>query len=88
MNHPIIQTIRVHTVNIPAKAVHSHGSGDVGGIHSVILEVVTVIVALPVGVKRLHGPFLPAQQKVVPPHCMYIYAHISSDKTRFKLKNT
>jgi len=41
MNHPTIQTIRVHTVNIPAKAVHSHGSGDVGGIHSVILEVVT-----------------------------------------------
>jgi muconate cycloisomerase len=36
-----IRTIRVHTVRIPAKAVHSHGSGDVAGIHSVILEVVT-----------------------------------------------
>ncbi len=36
-----IETIRVHRVNIPAKAVHSHGSGDVAGINTVILEVVT-----------------------------------------------
>ncbi len=36
-----IETIRVHIVDIPAKAVHSHGSGDVAGINSVILEVLT-----------------------------------------------
>lgn len=36
-----IQQIRVHQILIPAKAVHSHGSGDVAGINSVILEVVT-----------------------------------------------
>jgi len=36
-----IQSIRVHRVLIPARAVHSHGSGDVSGIHSVLLEVTT-----------------------------------------------
>lgn len=36
-----IADLRVHVVNIPAKAVHSHGSGDVSGINSVILELVT-----------------------------------------------
>ena len=36
-----IEALRVHVVNIPAKAVHSHGSGDVAGIRSVILEVAT-----------------------------------------------
>jgi muconate cycloisomerase len=36
-----IETIRVHTVRIPAKAVHSHGSGDVAGINAVILEIRT-----------------------------------------------
>jgi muconate cycloisomerase len=36
-----IETLRVHTVAIPAKAVHSHGSGDVAGINAVLLEVVT-----------------------------------------------
>ena len=36
-----IETIRVHTVSIPAKAVHSHGSGDVAGINAVLLEIVT-----------------------------------------------
>jgi muconate cycloisomerase len=36
-----IQQIRIHQILIPAKAVHSHGSGDVAGINSVILEVVT-----------------------------------------------
>ena len=36
-----IQGMRVHRINIPAKAVHSHGSGDVSGIHSVILELTT-----------------------------------------------
>lgn len=36
-----IERIRVHRINIPAKAVHSHGSGDVAGIHSVIIEVIT-----------------------------------------------
>jgi muconate cycloisomerase len=41
MSLHVIRQIRVHTVSIPAKTVHSHGSGDVGGINSVILEVVT-----------------------------------------------
>ncbi|MEZ5811973.1 MAG: enolase C-terminal domain-like protein [Rhizobiaceae bacterium] len=36
-----IETIRVHTVSIPARAVHSHGSGDVSGINSVVVEIVT-----------------------------------------------
>lgn len=36
-----IETIRVHRILIPAKAVHSHGSGDVAGIHSVIVEIIT-----------------------------------------------
>ena len=36
-----IETLRVHVVNVPARAVHSHGSGDVAGIRSVILEVTT-----------------------------------------------
>ncbi len=41
MSGHLIEIIRVHLINIPAKAVHSHGSGDVAGIHSVILEVTT-----------------------------------------------
>ena len=36
-----IEALRVHVVNIPVKAVHSHGSGDVAGIRSVLLEVAT-----------------------------------------------
>jgi muconate cycloisomerase len=36
-----ITGLRVHVINVPAKAVHSHGSGDVSGINSVILELVT-----------------------------------------------
>ena len=36
-----IEAIRVHTVSIPAKAVHSHGSGDVAGIDAVLLELTT-----------------------------------------------
>ncbi|MGI9436796.1 MAG: enolase C-terminal domain-like protein, partial [Geminicoccaceae bacterium] len=36
-----IEAIRVHRVEIPTKAIHSHGSGDVAGIKSVVLEVVT-----------------------------------------------
>ncbi len=36
-----IERMRVHLVDIPARAVHSHGSGDVAGIRSVILELVT-----------------------------------------------
>ncbi|WP_335947617.1 enolase C-terminal domain-like protein [Salipiger bermudensis] len=36
-----IDRIRVHRVLIPGKAVHSHGIGDVAGIHAVILEVIT-----------------------------------------------
>ncbi|MEM9578600.1 MAG: enolase C-terminal domain-like protein [Pseudomonadota bacterium] len=36
-----IERLRVHRINIPAKAVHSHGSGDVAGIHVVVLELVT-----------------------------------------------
>ena len=36
-----ISEARVHVVHIPAKAVHSHGSGDVAGIDTVLLELVT-----------------------------------------------
>lgn len=32
---------RVHVVSIPAKAVHSHGSGDVGAINAALLELGT-----------------------------------------------
>lgn len=39
-DHKIV-SIRVHTVNVPAKAVHSHGSGDVSGINAVLLELTT-----------------------------------------------
>jgi muconate cycloisomerase len=41
MSEHAIQSMRVHIINIPAKAVHSHGSGDVSRINSVILELVT-----------------------------------------------
>lgn len=40
-DHQKIERLNVHVVNIPAKAVHSHGSGDVGGINSVIIEMTT-----------------------------------------------
>ncbi|MCG8490281.1 MAG: hypothetical protein MI743_01590 [Sneathiellales bacterium] len=36
-----IQDLKVHIVNIPTKTVHSHGSGDIAGIKSVLLEVTT-----------------------------------------------
>ena len=36
-----IEKMAVHLVDIPAKAVHSHGSGDVASIRSVILELIT-----------------------------------------------
>ena len=36
-----IEILRVHVVHLPVRAVHSHGSGDVAGIRSVLLEVVT-----------------------------------------------
>ena len=36
-----IEALCVHTVRIPARAVHSHGSGDVAGINAVLLELVT-----------------------------------------------
>lgn len=36
-----IRLIRIHTVIIPARAVHSHGSGDVSGISVALLELVT-----------------------------------------------
>ena len=39
-DHSIIE-MRVHCVSVPAKATHSHGSGDVGGINAVLLELVT-----------------------------------------------
>ncbi len=41
MSNHKIQDIKVHTVNIPTKAVHSHGSGDIAGIKSVLLEMTT-----------------------------------------------
>ncbi len=36
-----ITRARVHILSIPAKAVHSHGSGDVAGIHVALLELTT-----------------------------------------------
>ena len=36
-----IEAFRVHVVDIPVRAVHSHGSGDVAGIRSMLLEVTT-----------------------------------------------
>lgn len=39
-DHRIIE-MRVHCVTIPARAVHSHGSGDVAGIHAALCELVT-----------------------------------------------
>ena len=39
-NHKIEQ-ILVHRIKVPVKAIHSHGSGNVDGIHSVILELNT-----------------------------------------------
>ena len=36
-----IESLRIHVVNVPVRAVHSHGSGDVAAIRSVILEVGT-----------------------------------------------
>ncbi len=41
MSEHIISSMRVHTVFIPAKAVHSHGSGDVAGINAILLELTT-----------------------------------------------
>lgn len=41
MSEHKIERLSVHIVNIPAKSVHSHGSGDVGSIRSVLLELVT-----------------------------------------------
>jgi len=38
--HQIID-MRVHCVSIPARAVHSHGSGDVGGINVALCELIT-----------------------------------------------
>ena len=39
-DHRIV-TVTVHVVNIPARAVHSHGSGDVSSINAVLLELET-----------------------------------------------
>lgn len=39
-DHRIVD-MRVHCVTIPAKAVHSHGSGDVGSINVALCEIVT-----------------------------------------------
>ena len=36
-----IERADIHVVHIPAKAVHSHGSGDVAGINAVLLELTT-----------------------------------------------
>ena len=36
-----IEALRVHLVNLPVRAVHSHGSGDVAAVRSVLLEVRT-----------------------------------------------
>ena len=36
-----IEGFRVHVVHVPAKATHSHGSGDVSGINAALLELST-----------------------------------------------
>ena len=36
-----LETLRIHLLDLPVRAVHSHGSGDVAGIRSVLLEVKT-----------------------------------------------
>ncbi len=41
MSEHRIRTLDVHVLNIPAKAVHSHGSGDVSGINVALLELTT-----------------------------------------------
>lgn len=41
MSDHCIRDISVHIVNIPAKATHSHGSGDVAGVLSAIVEITT-----------------------------------------------
>lgn len=41
MSQHKISSLRVHRVLIPAKAVHSHGSGDVSGIDAVLIELTT-----------------------------------------------
>ena len=41
MSRQRIERLRVHVVNLPVQAVHSHGSGDVRGVNSAILEIVT-----------------------------------------------
>ncbi|TYC48296.1 cycloisomerase [Rhodobacterales bacterium] len=41
MSEHKISALKVHRVLIPAKAVHSHGSGDVSGIDAVLLELTT-----------------------------------------------
>ncbi|MDS1136858.1 enolase C-terminal domain-like protein [Nitratireductor indicus] len=41
MSEHKIETVRVHLVTVPTRTVHSHGSGDVGAIRSVLLELVT-----------------------------------------------
>lgn len=39
-DHAIVE-MRVHCVSIPAKAVHSHGSGNVSGVNAALCEIVT-----------------------------------------------
>ena len=41
MHRQKIESLRIHVANIPVRAVHSHGSGDVAAIRGVILEVTT-----------------------------------------------
>ncbi|MEP3246376.1 MAG: enolase C-terminal domain-like protein [Sneathiella sp.] len=41
MSNHKIKDLTVHVVNIPTKTVHSHGSGDIAGIKSVILKITT-----------------------------------------------
>ncbi len=41
MSDHCVISMRVHCISIPAKAVHSHGSGDVGGINAALCELTT-----------------------------------------------
>ena len=40
MRHITITDLHVHIISVPVKATHSHGSGDVGAINSVVIELV------------------------------------------------
>lgn len=67
MRHINITDMRVYTTRIPVQATHSHGSGDVSTINSVILEL-TGDSGHTVGAKPHPGLSLPVQPRRMLPH--------------------